>query len=123
MKFQTGSSLLEVLITLVILSVGLLGFANANLIALRTNQSAYFQSLARAQLDAAVERLYACQKFAVVTNCWNQELVEWKKENAAILPAAKSIVSTQGTQYQFKIRWQVQSNAPTTSSLSANIQL
>lgn len=120
---QAGSTLLEVLIALVILSIGLLGFANATLIALRTNQSAYFQSFARVQLDAMTERLRACQQPEVTSPaCFNLEVSAWTKENAAMLPAAKSFASSQGAGYQFKIFWRMQSNEATMTSLVESVQ-
>ncbi len=41
MKRQQGSSLIEVLVTIVIISVGLLGMANVQLAAMALNQNAY----------------------------------------------------------------------------------
>lgn len=49
MKWRTtsfaGFSLIELLVALLILSVGLLGFLQAELVALRNNQTAYMRSI------------------------------------------------------------------------------
>lgn len=54
---QTGFSMLEVLVTLVVLSTGLLGVANLQVDALRGNQSAYLASQAAQQAHDMAERM------------------------------------------------------------------
>ncbi len=49
-KKRRGYSLLELLIALFILNVGLLGFAEAQLVALRSMQSAYSRTLTQLKL-------------------------------------------------------------------------
>lgn len=124
MQFQIGSSLLEVLITLVILSTGLLGFAHAGLMALRTNQSAYLQSLAKIQLNSMGERLRSCQHSGIISiNCLKQEVATWKKENARLLPDASSALTIQDAAYELKIHWVSESNQEKKSVLTETIIL
>lgn len=50
-----GFSLLEVLIAMLILSIGLLGFARAQIISLHHNEAAYQQTLAEIQNNSLAE--------------------------------------------------------------------
>lgn len=101
---QAGFSLLEVLIAVVILSIGLLGFAQAEVIALRHNQAAYLQSLAEIQNANLAESLRACG----VSNddCITQQISNSQAENAILLPAAHSSVNINGQDYFLFIQWQ-----------------
>lgn len=56
---QTGFSMLEVMVTLVVLSTGLLGVANLQVEALRGNQGAYLSSVAAQQAQDMAERMNA----------------------------------------------------------------
>jgi type IV pilus assembly protein PilV len=56
---QAGFSMLEVLVSLVVLSTGLLGAANLQVEALRGNQGAYLASLAAQQAQDMAERMNA----------------------------------------------------------------
>ncbi len=56
---QSGFTLLEVLITLIILSVGLLGLAGLQTMSLRNNHSAYLRSQAITQSYDIVDRMRA----------------------------------------------------------------
>jgi len=56
---QAGFSMLEVLVTLVVLSTGLLGVANLQVDALRGNQGAYLASVAAQQAQDMTERMNA----------------------------------------------------------------
>lgn len=124
MDDQAGFSLLEVLIAMLILSTGILGFANATLMALRGHQSSYFQSLAVIQLESMAERLRSCQhENTIFTNCLSQEITGWQKANIVLFPRVRSTVSGQGLNYQLKISWRMQSNLSTMSSLEEKVSL
>ena len=80
-----GFSLIEVLVAVLILSLGLLGVASLQIVSLRSTQDAYYRSIATVQLTAMIERLRANQtQSARVTeqNIWNQI-------NARLLPEGK----------------------------------
>lgn len=107
MRNNQGFSLLEVLIALAILSIGLFGFVEAQLIALQQDQAAYLQSVALAQLRNMAELIHACGadgKNAAV--CLNQEINRWQKENKRLFPQADSKVVAKGSSYQLTIQWQ-----------------
>jgi type IV pilus assembly protein PilV len=56
---QLGFSMLEVLVSMVVLSTGLLGVANLQVTAMRGNQGAYLSSVAAQQAQDMAERLNA----------------------------------------------------------------
>lgn len=56
---QSGVSLLEVLVAVVVLSVGFVGYAALQLIGVRTNNEAVYRTQAIALAEAMVERMYA----------------------------------------------------------------
>lgn len=56
---QAGFSMLEVLVSMVVLSTGLLGVANLQVAALRGNQGAYLASVAAQQAQDMAERINA----------------------------------------------------------------
>jgi len=64
---QAGFSMLEVMVTLVVLSTGLLGVANLQVEALRGNQGAYLASVAAQQAQDMAERMSA-NRAGVVAN-------------------------------------------------------
>lgn len=55
---QKGFNLIEVLIAMVILSIGLLGVAGLQLTGVRSNQSSYFRSQASSVLNDMAERIH-----------------------------------------------------------------
>lgn len=56
---QRGVSLLEVLVAVVVLSVGFVGYAALQLIGVRTNNEAVYRTQAISLAEAMVERMYA----------------------------------------------------------------
>src|ERR1700733_13945558 len=96
-----GFSLMEVLITLFILSLGLLGIAGLELTALRNTQDIYFQSIASTQLAAMAERLRANQSQLAK----NLECERWNIENQRLLPQAKGICVCQNTACTLTLNW------------------
>lgn len=112
MQHQQGFSLLEVLIALAILSLGLLGFAEAQLVALQQDQQAYLQSLTTQQLSNMAERLRACSVGNhILTTCLTREISRWQKENKQLFPQAESQVIQKNNFYQLKIQWQIRSRS------------
>jgi type IV pilus assembly protein PilV len=96
--------LLEVLIAMLILSIGLLGFARAEIMALHHNEAAYLQSLAVAQLNSLAERLRACNPLHN-SACAAQQIASWKNENKHIFPQAKNTIRNNGSAYTFTLQW------------------
>ena len=90
---SAGYTLLEVLIALCILSVGLLLLAQAQLLALRNNQTAYFQTIAALQLASMADRLTACAAVHCDSAGLTNEVSLWNGENSELLPIGKGGVS------------------------------
>jgi type IV pilus assembly protein PilV len=102
-----GMTLIEVLVTLVIISVGLLGVAALQLTTLRNNYDAYVRSQAamlaadlldrmRANRDDALAGRYvaAIGPFAGTGTAWQADLAAWKATLAAQLPNGDGSVQT-----------------------------
>lgn len=121
MAQQRGFSLVEVLVAVLVLSVGLVGIAGLQVAAMKTNQSAYMRSQAtalayslgdrmRSNVPAAALNAYdaamagsvpAC---ASVVGCLPQEmaqndLAEWNAAVATHLPMGAGIVCIDSTPY------------------------
>jgi type IV pilus assembly protein PilV len=114
---QSGFSMLEVLVTLVVLSTGLLGTANLQVEALRGNQGAYLASLAAQQAQDMAERMktnpagVAANQYdqldasipAAPVNCQSADCTpaqlalfdhnSWNTSNQALLPSGAGQVS------------------------------
>lgn len=66
---QSGSSLIEVLITMVIVATGLLGYAGLLATTVKNNNSAYLRSQATFLANDVLERLRLGRTIAVTANC------------------------------------------------------
>lgn len=126
---QAGFSLLEIMVTLVVLSTGLLGVANLQVDALRGNQGAYMASVAAQQAQDMAERMRS-NPVAVAANgydaldasvpkvkvdclsvaCTPTQLVQfdhnrWNAANQALLPGgAGQVVKVNGV-FLIGVRW------------------
>jgi hypothetical protein len=80
--FLAGFSLMEVLISLLLLSFILLGFDATEVVALRTIRAAYYFDIANHQLNNMVERLYLINNDSDVL----QQVAIWNAENKIVLP-------------------------------------
>lgn len=108
MQKQTGFSLLEVLITLVIMSFGLLGIAGVIVNSLKNNQSAYSRSQASWLANDIIERMRANRVTAEAellpynlamgsspsgTGVVLEDLTEWRASLAAAMPSGTGSVA------------------------------
>lgn len=100
-----GFTLLEVLISLVILSTGLLVLSNAQITGLRFNQEAYLQTQAIWQQNSLIERLRACAVVIGKDSCKNDEKNNWRITNTILFPGSESQIKVEGTDYCVIIRW------------------
>lgn len=81
-KKQIGFSLLEVLVSLIVISVGLLGYAQIRVKSLQIFHHIYFLSVASIYNAALVERMRSCTN----ESCIQQETVQHKTQIAAQFP-------------------------------------
>lgn len=96
-----GFALLEVLITLLLISLGLLGIMAMQLSALHTTQSAYLQSLASSQLASMLDRLRANLSQTARDN----ELQLWTEVNNRLLPKSISKYSCVDYSCSVELNW------------------
>lgn len=127
---QDGISMLETLVTLAVVSTGLLGIAGMQVDALRTNQSADYASLAVQQAYDMVERMRANPVGVAADNydnldtgipaltvdcavaaCSTQELAtydhnRWNTGNGNTLPSGSGrVTDTGGNTFWIAVRW------------------
>lgn len=101
MSYFSGFTLIEVLISLFLLSLILLGLDAMEVFALRENRAAFYFLTAENQIDAMVERLYALntqENLAEQVSIWNQQ-------NQEVLPLGTGSVSGYFPSYTLKIEW------------------
>jgi len=114
---QSGFTLTEILISLVVLSIGLLGLSALQMTALRNNQSAYYRSVATQQAYDMADRIRAnstsassynnptaTQDAACVsaTGCSGSAMAghdayEWNQVNSSSLPGGTGVVCIDST--------------------------
>lgn len=116
---QQGVSLIEILIALVILSVGLLGMAGLQARTLSLNHSAYQRTQAVNLSYDITDRMRANRRAALdgdyqlALNAANpignsvpaQDLREWRQIIQATLPAGNSSVAINGTTVTVIVQW------------------
>jgi len=116
---QLGSSLIEVLVSLLVLSGGMLGIAGVQSVSLRNNQAAYFRTQATMLTSELIERMRA-NKIAVDNDAYDdavgaataacftaagctpnqmaaQDILDWDADLAAALPGGVGIVCLDST--------------------------
>lgn len=118
-RYQRGTTLIEVLISLLILSIGLLGMTGLQTVSLRNTQSAYFRTQASISSNDIVERIranlqgveagnYDANAGSVTAACNTiagctaaqlaaNDIAEWKVALAADLPSGVGTVCADST--------------------------
>jgi type IV pilus assembly protein PilV len=127
MKKNTGFTLIEVLVAMLVLAVGLLGLAGLQAASLKNNQSAYNRSQAtqlayditdRMRANVAGIAAYTTSTASVFVNCKNttgcsssemaaNDLFEWNTAISAALPngAVGTLKPTSPGMYSINISW------------------
>jgi Tfp pilus assembly protein PilV len=99
-KFTSGGwSLLEVLISLFVLTFALLTFADIELVALQQMQNSYFASLAASQVSNMAECLHGDHSIA------ENYFSAWNQDNSRLLPSGTGKYTVQKNGYNISICW------------------
>jgi len=118
-KLQAGTTLIEVLISLLVLSGGILGIAGVHSVSLRANQAAYYRTLATTFTQDIVERMranvsgvsfgdYDNVAGAATAACFTttgcnrtqlaaQDILDWTAQVAAAFPLGTAVVCLDST--------------------------
>lgn len=119
-KSVRGVSLIEVLVTVVVLSIGLLGLAGLQASGTKFNHSAYMRSQAVNLAYDMADRMRANRTEALADNynigigaappggatVRHQDLQQWKGRMAGLLPAGDGSVTALGNgRFQIEVRW------------------
>jgi len=139
---QSGVTMIEVMITIVILSIGLLGLASLQMSSLRLNLSAHYHGIAAQQARDMADRMRAnirgvlsnqydnlagtpaptkdCNSAAETctpTDLRIHDLFEWNSANANLLPGGTGTVTVDasGTVFSIVLNWDDRGDAKTYS--------
>jgi type IV pilus modification protein PilV len=96
---EKGFTFIEVLISVFILSITLLGIAEITMVSLRNTKEAYWQSIAVIQLANVAERLRA-DPTAI-----NYECDLWRQENQYLLPEIHENCSCYKSSCDIQLMW------------------
>jgi prepilin-type N-terminal cleavage/methylation domain-containing protein len=100
-KKSAGFSLIEVLISLLIFSLVLLGWDALGIYSYKTSRDAYFFSVALNQLEEMSERLYALKQFDGLS----EQIILWNQHNQEILPQGSGEVAGVYPYYLITLHW------------------
>lgn len=95
-----GFSLIEILISLFILAIILLGYDAMLMMAARYNRSAYFYTIATWQLFSLNERLRA-----VGHGHDYAQMVIWQQQNQRLFPSVHERITGKFPLYQIRLQW------------------
>lgn len=133
-KCQAGFTLIEVLVAIVVLSLGLLGLAGLHAATLRNNQVAYYRSIAIQQSYDMADRIRANQLGAaagaydaldnsipadpdcITNSCDPAQLAQadhslWNNNNDRLLPGGAGTVNRAGSEYVIVVSWSEKTEA------------
>lgn len=106
---QSGFSLLELLISLLIFAIGFLGVASLQHVSIKMTHDSVLQNTAIALSNTLIEKLRASGGAANL-NGWQERV---KKE----LPQGRAILTDLGSRYQLKMHWQESEHSEDSSNL------
>jgi Tfp pilus assembly protein PilV len=100
MYFQAGSSFIEIIISMFLISLMLLGLDAMHIMALREAKSSYYFSVAMQQLLNMSERLHSSDE-----NDLTEQIAEWNKQNTVVLPDGRGVVSGRYPGIRVEVFW------------------
>lgn len=140
---QEGFSLLEVLISTLVLAIGLLGIAGLQLNAVRFNSSAQLRAIAVSQAGNIIDRMMA-NPAGVDSSAYNNvsgtpsdpscsvctpaqiaqhDIHQWNTNNATLLPLGQGTVTRNGDLFVVTVRWDNERTGATGTACSGNEQV
>lgn len=99
MRNQLGTSLFEILISMILLAIVLLGIDAMQITSLQKAKVNYYFAVANQQVDIMIERLTLENN---INEAW---LTTWNKQNQEVLPQGKGIISGNYPHYEVSIFW------------------
>jgi type IV pilus assembly protein PilV len=112
---QQGTSLLEVLIAIVVVALGLLGFAGLQVASLKSSNTAYYRSQATMLAYDVIDRMRVNRKAAVTDGLYNinygqagtGDVTDWRTNVVNSLPGgnAKILVNSANGSAEIYMKW------------------
>jgi Tfp pilus assembly protein PilV len=96
----SGFSFIEIMISLFIMSLLLLGFDAMQIVSLRESKSVYYFSVASQQLQNMIERLEFLQGADHA-----KQLTLWNQQNKAVLPQGRGMIEGSFPNYLITLYW------------------
>lgn len=87
MQKACGTTFIEILISILMLSILLLGLDGMQIYSLRQTKASYYFAVAIQQLTNMQERLQA-----VESEKWQEQIAYWNEENKRVLPQGRGMV-------------------------------
>lgn len=140
---QSGVSLIEVLVSVIVMAIGLLGLAALQGSAVRFNHSAELRSIANSQAQSMIDRMRA-NKQGVESGFYNNlsglpsqtqcsacspaqlaqyDLYQFNTTNAQLLPSGQGQVTGNGRVFTITIFWDNDRSGATGTNCSGNTAL
>lgn len=139
---QDGFGLLEALISVLILSIGLVGVAMLQINAMKRNQEAQFQAMVLAQAQNMIDRMtqnptgvangaydnasgIPADPGCVSASCTESQVAQkdinyWNTMNAQLLPSGQGTIVRNGSIYTISIFWDAFRTGATGTNCSGN---
>lgn len=137
---QKGTSLIEVLISVLVVAIGLLGIAALQASSIRYNHSSHLRSIAISQANNMVDRMYANSRGVELghysnisgtpgdpgcTTCSQSQIAQrdayqWNTANAQLLPSGQGTVTRNSNRHIITLRWDGNRSGATGTGCSGN---
>lgn len=91
MHKTSGTTFIEILISMLILSILLLGLDGMQIYSLRETKSSYYFAIAMQQVMNMQERLLTFQ-----SEKWQEQIAYWNEENKQVLPQGRGVLLSNG---------------------------
>lgn len=102
---QRGTTLIEVLVAVLILSVGLLGVAALQAVSLTNNNNSYLRAQATGYTYEYLDRIRASRLLMLATGMPANLLQQWNTEIADRLPGGTVTVTNNGDAFTVEVSW------------------